>query len=442
MKDTPGWASPGSAPSDGQEPGASGPAEPTDRPDATEPADQPGTDPQDPGVNWSKEQPPAGQWSAPTSPASLGQAPPPPPGPGWGTRPPGGPNGPGGYGGYGAQGGWGGAWGGPPPAAKPGVIPLRPLGVGEILDGAVSTMRTYWRTVLGISLTVAVVTEIVVILLQGLVLNDSASSEALNDPSASLSEVSRALTDAMVGLGVVSLITLVGQVVATAMLTTVTSRAVLGKSVTTGEAWRDARPQVFRLFGLIFLLMFIVIGIVLGGTLPGILVALSGSGGAGAALAVLGGLGAGVVALWLMIRFSLASPALMLEKQGITRSMSRSVKLVRGSWWRIFGIQLLATVIANIVASIVVIPFTLIAAAFSGDGVVGFFNGASSGLGWTFLIISGVGSVIGSMVTFPITAGVTVLLYIDQRIRREALDLDLARAAGVQDYGTDSGSGS
>lgn len=27
-------------------------------------------------------------------------------------------------------------------------------------------------------------------------------------------------------------------------------------------------------------------------------------------------------------------------------------------------------------------------------------------------------------------------LYVDQRIRREALDLDLARAAGLQDYGT------
>ena len=45
-------------------------------------------------------------------------------------------------------------------------------------------------------------------------------------------------------------------------------------------------------------------------------------------------------------------------------------------------------------------------------------------------------TVIGAMITFPITAGVTVLLYIDQRIRREALDLDLARAAGVQDYGS------
>ncbi|MFJ9902831.1 glycerophosphoryl diester phosphodiesterase membrane domain-containing protein [Streptomyces sp. NPDC101152] len=448
MKDTPGWASPGSAPSDGQEPGASGPPDPTDRPPAAETAGQPGTDPQGPGVKWSKEQPPPGQWSAPTGPAGPGRTPPPPPpGPGWGGTPPGGTSGPGtpgGWGGYGGPyGGWGGAaWGGPPPAAKPGVIPLRPLGVGEILDGAVSTMRTYWRTVLGISLTVAVVTQIVVVLVQGLALDNRATASALSNPSASLSEVTRAMGDTMLSTSVVFLVSLIGTITATALLTTVTSRAVLGRPVTAGEAWRDARPQVLKLFGLIFLLLLIATGVVLGGALPGILVAVAGSGGAGAALAVLGGLAAGVVALWLMIRFSLASPALMLEKQGIIKSMSRSAKLVRGSWWRVFGIQLLATVIANIVSSIVVIPFTFIAAAFGSDGIVSFFNSGGADAGWTFLVISGIGSVIGSMITLPITAGVTVLLYIDQRIRREALDLDLARAAGVQGYGTDTGSGS
>lgn len=440
MNDTPGWASPGSAPSDGQEPGASGPSEPADRPDPTQ---QPGPDPQDAGPKWSKEQPPPGQWSAPTGPQAPGQAPPPPPpGPGWGAPPPAGPGGYGGYGGghpgHGGPGGygaWGSGWGGPPPAAKPGVIPLRPLGVGEILDGAVSTMRTYWRTVLGISLTVAIVTEILVILLQGFVLNDLTSTEALNDPSATLSELARATRDAMVSSSVIFLISVIGAIIATALLTTVTSRAVLGKSVTTGEAWRDARPQVLRLFGLLFLLLLMTFGLVFVGALPGILVAASGSGDGGAALAVLGILGAGIVALWLWFRFSLASPALMLEKQGIVKALSRSAKLVRGSWWRVFGIQLLATIIANIVAAIVVIPFTFLAGALSGDGATSFLEG-STNLGWTFLIVSGIGSVIGSMATFPITAGVTVLLYIDQRIRREALDLELARAAGVQDYGT------
>ncbi|NUP21567.1 MAG: hypothetical protein HOZ81_36980 [Streptomyces sp.] len=435
MKDTPGWASPGSAPSDGQEPGASGPAEPADRPD---PAQQPGTDPQGPGPKWSKEQPPPAQWSAPTGPQAPGQAPPPPPGPGWGARPPVGPGG--GHPGYGPPGGhgaWGSGWGGPPPAAKPGVIPLRPLGVGEILDGAVSTMRTYWRTVLGISLTVAIVTEILVILLQGFVLNDYTSTEALNDPSATLSELTDALGDAMLSSSVLFLISAIGAIVATALLTTVTSRAVLGKSVSTGEAWRDARPQVPRLFGLLFLLLLMTLGLVVVGAVPGILVAGSGAGEAGAALVVLGSLGAGIVAMWLWFRFSLASPALMLEKQGIVKALSRSAKLVRGSWWRVFGIQLLATIIANVVAAIVVIPFTFLAAALSGDGAGSFLDGTTD-LGWTFLIISGVGSVIGSMITFPITAGVTVLLYIDQRIRREALDLELARAAGFQGPGTDT----
>ncbi|MEV6082478.1 glycerophosphoryl diester phosphodiesterase membrane domain-containing protein [Streptomyces parvulus] len=442
MNDTPGWASPGSAPSDGREPGASGPAEPADRPAGPDqpapPADQPGADPTGPGTKWSKEQPPPGRWSAPSGPSVPGQTPPPPPpGPGWGAPPPGPPGGYGGQGGgYGAPGGpggWGGGWGGPPPAAKPGVIPLRPLGVGEILDGAVSTMRTYWRTVLGISLTVAVFTEIIVVLLQGLVL-DNSGTEALNDPDASLSELGDALTETSINSGAVFLISLIGTVLATALLTTVTSRAVLGRPVTAGEAWRDARPQVLKLFGLIVLLLLIVAGIVLAGMAPGLLVTATAGGGAGVALTVLGFLAAGVVAVWLMVRFSLASPALMLEKQGIKKALSRSVKLVRGSWWRVFGIQLLATIIANVVASIIVIPFAFLAAAVGGDGVSGFLEGTGD-VGWTFLVVSGIGSVIGSMITFPITAGVAVLLYIDQRIRREALDLELARAAGTQGTG-------
>lgn len=424
MNDTPGWASPGSAPSDdGKDSGKPGPAEPADQPDA-------------PASKWSKEQPPPAQWSAPSPPAP-GQSPPPPPPPGggWGGGHPGGPGpgpgGPGPGGGPGRYPGWG-AWQGPPPAAKPGVIPLRPLGVGEILDGAVSTMRTYWRTVLGISLAVAVFTEIIVILLQGLVLNDSASTDALDDPSATVGELTRALGDTLLSSGVVLLITLLGTIVATALLTMVTSRAVLGKSVTTAEAWQDAKPQLPRLIGLTLLLPLIGMAIVAAGSVPGVLIAVAGATDAGISLAVLGGFAALIVAVWLLVRFSLASPALMLEKQGVKKSMTRSAKLVRGSWWRVFGIQLLAAIIANVVASIIVIPFTLIAGALSGDGVTGFLDSGTGDLGWTFLIVSGIGSVIGSMLTFPITAGVTVLLYVDQRIRREALDLELAPAAGLQ----------
>ncbi|NEA87138.1 hypothetical protein, partial [Streptomyces sp. SID14436] len=338
----------------------------------------------------------------------------------------------------GGPGGWGHGWGGPPPAAKPGVIPLRPLGVGEILDGAVSTMRTYWRTILGISLTVAVITEVIGVLVQGLAL-DSGNTAILEDPDATLSELTGVLGDLMLGSVVLYVIVLLGTVAATALLTTVTSRAVLGRPVTLGEAWRDARPQLLRLLGLMCLLLLITAAVVTVGALPGLLVGLAGGGGGAAiALTVLGLLGAAVVAVWLMVRFSLSSAALMLEKQGIVKALSRSAKLVRGAWWRVFGIQVLAALLSGLVASIIVIPFTLIASAFSGDGVTGFLESAGGNFGWTFLIISGIGSVIGRTITFPITAGVTVLLYIDQRIRREALDLDLARAAGLHGPGPDA----
>ncbi|WP_030568576.1 glycerophosphoryl diester phosphodiesterase membrane domain-containing protein [Streptomyces aureocirculatus] len=434
MNDTPGWASPGSAPSDEPDPHKKGPDEPgPDKKGSDEPADQPNGS----GSKWSKEQPPPAQWSAPGAPVP-GQNPPPPPAPGqgWGAGPgsSGGPGGPGWGSGQNGPGGpyrgWG-NWQGPPAAAKPGVIPLRPLAVGEILDGAVSTMRTHWRTVLGISLTVAVVTEVLVVLLQGLVLNDAADTEALDDPSATTGEVTRALWDTLLSSGAVLVITLLGTIVATALLTMVTSRAVLGKSVTTAEAWNDSRPLLGKLIGLTLLLPLIAVGIVAAGTLPGVLIAVAGAENAGVALAVIGGIAAGVVAIWLMVRLSLSSPALMLEKQGVKKAMARSGKLVSRSWWRVFGIQLLAAVIANVVASIIVIPFTLIAGALSGDSVSNLLDASGSDVGWTFLIVSGVGQVIGSMLTFPITAGVTVLLYIDQRIRREALDLELARAAGV-----------
>ncbi|PWG07310.1 hypothetical protein DF268_43885 [Streptomyces sp. V2] len=422
MNDTPGWASPGSAPEgpEGQE--------------STPPSDQQDGRPSDSGTQWSQKQPPAGQWTAPTRQQPGQTPPPPPPGPGaptgWNapTTHPGG--------GYGAPGGWGTGWGGPPPASKPGIIPLRPLGVGEILDGAVSTMRTYWRTVLGISLAVAVVVEIITVLVQGLLLDD-ASTDAIGDPNASFDEVSRALGDSMTASTVVYGVSLIGTIIATALLTTVVSRAILGKAVSPGEAWRDALPRLPRLFALILLMLVLVVGTMVVGALPGILVAAAGGAtAAGVALALIGVFAGLAVAIWIGVRLSLAPPALMLEKQGIKKALGRSVKLVRGSWWRVFGIQLLGTIISNILAMIVVVPFALIGAALGDGGLNGFVTDPAVSYGWTYLIISGIGAVIGYMITFPITAGVSVLLYVDQRIRREALDLELARAAGLQDYGT------
>ncbi|MFF7964727.1 hypothetical protein ACFZC3_05115 [Streptomyces sp. NPDC007903] len=435
MSDTPGWASPGPDPSsEERQTGAAGAAEPTptDKPAPAEPAAQPGDAPQSPDAKgpeapeakWAEGQPPPGQWSAPTGAPAPGQAPPPPPGAGWGGQPPAG---------WGGPAAWGNGWGGPPPAAKPGVIPLRPLSIGEILDGAISTMRAYWRTVLGISLTVAVLTELCALLLQGVLLKDTTST--LSDPDVTPTEALRSLGSITAGALLVGVVSVVGTIAATALLTTVTSRAVLGKPIGIGEAWRESRGQLLKLLGLLMLLALITGGVLVAGMLPGLVVGLvAGFDAPAVILLVLGILAAVVVVIWLTVRFSLASPALMLERQGVWKSLSRSAKLVQGSWWRVLGVQFLAGLIANMVSWIAVIPFTVIAFAVNGENMTSLIGTGTQPAGWSFLLITGIGSVIGGTLTLPVKAGVTVLLYIDQRIRREALDLELARAAGVQGY--------
>ncbi|WP_370739437.1 DUF7544 domain-containing protein [Streptomyces fradiae] len=409
MNDSPGWASPGSAPSG--DPGRDGgnPAGP-DR-------DETGSgSSSEPPVNWSKEQPPGGRWAAP---AGSGPTPPPE------------------GGGPGTPGGWSTGWAPPPVVAKPGIIPLRPLGIGEILDGAVSTMRAHWRTVLGISLAVAVITQAVSTVTTGLWFNDQTGLAALeNDPDPTPDEILDALSGALTGSAATGFVSMLGTIIATAMLTMVVSRAVLGRPVTTGDAWHSARPQLLRLFGLLFLIPLIILTITAVAVAPGLILTAAGSTGAGAALTLAGGLAALVLAVWLWIRFSLAAPALMLERQGVIASLRRSAKLVRGAWWRVFGIQLLTLVLLVFVAAVIEIPTSLIAVVVGGESATDWMAGETAETGWLFLIVLGIGAVISSTITFPISAGVTALLYMDQRIRREALDLELGRAAGLPGYGT------
>ena len=109
----------------------------------------------------------------------------------------------------------------------------------------------------------------------------------------------------------------------------------------------------------------------------------------------------------------------MLEKLGVIAGLTRGWRLSRGSFWRLLGIYLLTSVIVGVVASIIVGPASMIATFVS-------LNPFSDPLA---LAITGVGSILGSVLTTPFTAAVVALLYIDTRIRREGLDVELTRAA-------------
>ncbi|WP_371497345.1 hypothetical protein OG871_15385 [Kitasatospora sp. NBC_00374] len=403
MTDNPGWTSPGSTePADGAPPQAARPAA-APGPSATTalPGDAPQEPPaqETPAPGTPHDTPPPTQWGAPGAPGQGGYgAPGYGAGPAWGaSQPP-----------YGGFPGWG-----PPPSPKPGVIPLRPLGVGELLDGAFTTVRKYWRTTLPLSLGFAAFSQTVQTSL------DWWARQSGSDGP----EITAALVPAVLDL-------LLGIVVG-GLLTIVVSKGVLGAPVTLREAWQGARPQLGRLAGLTFVTFLVFVGVMVVAAVPPVLVLIvSGpSEGLGVLTAVMM-IAAVLVMIWLWILLSLAAPALMLERQGVLTSLSRSRRLVRGSWWRLFGINLLTSLIVGLIASVAVLPFVFLASAFGSPDAFAQFSGESArNLTLPAMIVMAVGGTVVATITIPINAAMNVLLYIDRRIRREALDIELARAA-------------
>ncbi|MGW0608506.1 glycerophosphoryl diester phosphodiesterase membrane domain-containing protein [Streptomyces sp. NPDC002640] len=424
MNDSPGWTSPGSSPADdpsGGRPGGQWSKE--QPPPAVPPQPAPGGPHQD-GRHQGGGQYPGGQQQGGQYPGGQYQGAPQP-----GVPPQGGPYGGGPYGG-GSYGPPGAPWG-PPPAPKPGVIPLRPLGLGEILDGAVTTMRTYWRPVLGISLVVAVVTQ-GLSLLTTLFLLDEISTTLTADPATlDGDDIASLMGQTLIAYCALLLVNLLGTTAATALLTPVTSQAVLGRPATVRHAWENARPQIWRMLGLTALIPLILLAVLAVCLLPGILVGFGGSAAGGVGLIFLGSLAALPLVTWLNFRWCLAPPALMLERQPIRQAMARSTALVKDSWWRIFGIMLLTAVITGVVSFILAIPFEILGLSLDGLSAGAFFGSDPTDYGTMYYLFVGIGGMIAQTITLPVSAGVAVLLYIDRRIRREALDLELARSAGV-----------
>jgi hypothetical protein len=323
------------------------------------------------------------------------------------------------------------------------VIPLRPLGVGEILDGAVTTIRRNPGPMLGLSAIVAVLTQLLALGPSYLLLRDATAMESL-PPTATPAEVFPAVAGLFGAEIMATVVTWVATVVLTGILTVVVSRAVLGERLTAGEAWRAARRRLPRLllltvvYSLIWFAPFLI--------WIAVMIALVGGGAVGggtAAIAILLFLAAIAVAVWLYVRYALSSPSLMLESTspaaggasrpvGVAGALRRSAELVKGSWWRVFGILLLVLVIVVIISLTLSVPFSL-PLFLVGDQ-------PSEGEFLLPLVISALGAIVASTITAPFTAAATVLLYVDRRIRREGLDIELARAAGVTIPGrTDAG---
>ncbi|WP_037665449.1 DUF7847 domain-containing protein [Streptomyces albidoflavus] len=348
-----------------------------------------------------------------------GQGPGQPGGPGWGPPPP--PP-------------WG--WGWPPPAPKPGVIPLRPLQAGDIFGGVFATMRRYPGGLFGVA---AVLHGGYLVVAAGALfagyLTQRETIDRLLDSSAARPPRGSELTSVLLSFGLIwFLVVALGLVVNAAVAvacTTVTREAVLGRPARFGQVLRSVKrfPTVVGIQLLSGLIVAIPVGLMFL-FLVLTMAALLSQGDVGPWLVLMPFLilCAAPLAVWLLIRLALATPAAVFEGQRPVGALRRSVRLVRDNWWRTFGLLLLAGLMAmglNLAVQILTEVFQSPTHPLFVDPATERFGSAEvRALFADALGATAIGFVVLSLVqiaTMTLTHLTAALVYVDLRIRKEGL---------------------
>ena len=312
-------------------------------------------------------------------------------------------------------------------AHKPGAIPLRPLTLGNMYDGAFRIIRFNPKATVGAAALVTAVAMVLPILIS------TVSAFALGTGFESDGEVSDdASTAELVGLlgsfgsFVLGLFAAqIGVIFVTGMIAHVTHAAAVGRRLTLAEAWAATHGKRWRLLGQALLVGVVtVFAIALVITIIVLVAVLTEDVLLTVLLGIVLVLGSIPLYVWLWIKIVyLATPTLMLEPVGVFASFGRNWRLTRNGFWRILGIGLLTSVITGTASYILGLPTS-----------IGGQVGAALVPEYFLLILvltQAIGLIIQNAFVAPFTAAVTSLQYLDQRMRKEAYDVELMREAGL-----------
>ena len=244
-------------------------------------------------------------------------------------------------------------------------LQLRPFTVGEMIDAAFTIYKSRFKQLI----TVAAVIVVPLGIIQALLL----ASILTNPEEASLEGIG--------GLGAVAIAGLIVTQVATAALTLAVAGAYLNDDSTWQSVLGSAFGRMFTILG-----ASILFALALFAGLFGLIV--------GAAIV---GAGLGVF-----------MPALMVERIGATASLSRSWGLTSGNRGRVFGMWLVATIIASIV-----------------NGITGSVLGLAFSTEASAILANQLLAIVGAVLTAPFMAAIVVVIYFDLRVRKEGFDLQM-----------------
>lgn len=268
-------------------------------------------------------------------------------------------------------------------SSEPTAVPqLRPLGIGEILDvGIKITIRHWWvlvRAVLVVVVPLQVLSSMIDLSVAEGAFSTGGPRDEI-DPDEIWTVIAAVIAAALLAL--------LAQTIATGACFKIVADAYLGRAA----SWRRSVAEILRrlhsilwISTLTYVLAFFAL---LACILPGV---------------------------WLYMSWAVAIPAFLTEGVKGRRALGRSFRLVKGFWWRTFAIIVLGAILAGIVQS--ALGAVVAAVTFSSDGDV------------VPVIANFLGSVIGGALTTPFIAAVTIVLYIDLRVRKEGFDLALLAA--------------
>ena len=302
-------------------------------------------------------------------------------------------------------------------------------------------MRRNPKSTLGIALAV---NGLISLLLIGIVAGFTAF--AVNRvQSAAPEEVSEILSGVFGGGALALIVPVVLSILVAAVLQGLISlevaRATLGDKLSVRALWRLARGRVGALVGYSSALsVAVTIAFVL--MMLGFTAIAVAGGAAGIAIAFILGflasVGASVLGAWIGTRLVLVPVVLMAERLSLVDSVRRSWSLTQGFFWKTLGIILLMSVILNFAMQLVVTPIYFV---FGLGGAVANPNGDEEALLWTMALsyrAAGVVTILFGAVAVVINSAVISLIYIDIRMRKEGLDIELTRFVEARQAGDSS----
>jgi hypothetical protein len=273
---------------------------------------------------------------------------------------------------------------------------IRPRSAIEIVDASVSLFRENFKTLAVIALAASV--PFIAAIIAGV-----GFFSVLQNPQA-FAKNPAAIVPGMVGFG---LVMLVWMAVVDGAMTFAAAEAYHGRRPTPADAFRGAIGKGLSLVGGNLLRMLIIGG---AAGIAGLIVALLAK--ANAFVAVLLGFGVFVVAIHLVARTFAITSAIVIENQSAVEGVNRSFFLSKDATLRIIGVALLCLIIYWVAQAISMMVV---------QGAIQLILHSP--------IVAAVAGNLAAMLIYPFLNIAIMVLYYDQRVRKEGYDIDVMTSA-------------